>query len=91
LTVLAYHGAAGSGEPLPIALRPGNAASNTAADHIEVTRLAVAQLPFSLRRQVLIRTDSAGGTHDFLTWLARPGRRAPVHLLRHQHERPAAR
>jgi hypothetical protein len=24
---------------------------------------------------VLIRTDSAGGTHDFLTWLARPGRR----------------
>jgi hypothetical protein len=24
---------------------------------------------------VLIRTDSAGGTHDFLTWLATPGRR----------------
>jgi hypothetical protein len=40
-----------------------------------VTRLAVAQLPSHLRRRVLIRTDSAGGTHDFLTWLARPGRR----------------
>jgi hypothetical protein len=75
LTVFADHGAAGSGEPLAIALRPGNAGSNTAADHIEVTRLALAQLPSRLRRQVLIRTDSAGGTHDFLTWLARPGRR----------------
>ena len=35
LTVFADHGAAGSGEPLAIALRPGNAGSNTAADHIE--------------------------------------------------------
>jgi hypothetical protein len=26
-------------------LRPGNAGSNTAADHIETTRLALAQLP----------------------------------------------
>ena len=32
LTVFADHGAAGSGEPLAIALRPGNAGSNTAAD-----------------------------------------------------------
>jgi Transposase DDE domain group 1 len=24
---------------------------------------------------VLIRTDSGGGTHDFLTWLTSPGRR----------------
>ena len=40
-----------------------------------MTRLALAQLPSRLRRQVLIRTDSAGGTHDFLTWLARQGRR----------------
>jgi hypothetical protein len=24
---------------------------------------------------VLIRTDSGGGTHDFLAWLASPGRR----------------
>jgi len=75
LTVFADHGAAGSGEPLAIVLRPGNAGSNTAADHIEVTRLALAQLPSCLRRRVLIRTDSAGGTHDFLTWLAKPGRR----------------
>ena len=24
---------------------------------------------------MLIRTDSGGGTHDFLAWLASPGRR----------------
>jgi len=56
-------------------LRPGNAGSNTAAEHIEVTRLALSQLPRRLRRRVLIRTDSGGGTHEFLAWLASPGRR----------------
>ena len=56
-------------------LRPGNAGSNTAADHIEATRLALAQLPEQARRRVLIRCDSGGGTHEFLAWLAKPGRR----------------
>jgi hypothetical protein len=75
LAAFADHGPDGSGEPLAIVLRPGNAGSNTAADHIEATRLALAQLPRHLRRRVLIRADSGGGTHDFLTWLAKPGRR----------------
>ena len=75
LTVFADHGAEGSGEPLAIMLRPGNAGSNTAGDHIEATRLGVAQLPARLRRRVLIRTDSGGGTQGFLAWLASPGRR----------------
>jgi Transposase DDE domain group 1 len=75
LAVFADHGAAAGGEALGIMLRPGNAGSNTAAEHIEVTRLALAQLPRRLRRRVLIRTDSGGGTHDFLAWLSRPGRR----------------
>jgi hypothetical protein len=35
---------AGSGEALSGILRPGNAGSNTAADHIEITDLALAQL-----------------------------------------------
>ena len=48
---------------------------NTASDHIEVTRLALAQLPARLRRRALVRTDSGGGTHDFVTWLASPSRR----------------
>ena len=39
LTAFADHGAEGSGEPLAIVLRPGNAGSNTAADHIEAARL----------------------------------------------------
>ena len=75
LTVFADHGAGGSGEPLAILLRPGNAGSNTASDHIEATRLGLAQLPAALRRRVLIRADSGGGTHEFLNWLTRPGRR----------------
>jgi hypothetical protein len=56
-------------------LRAGNAGSNTAAEHIEVTKLALAQLPRRQRRRVLIRTDSGGGTHHFLNWLASPGPR----------------
>ena len=75
LTVFADHGSEGSGEPLAIVLRPGNAGSNTAADHIAATRLALAQLPQAMRRRVLIRSDSGGGTHEFLAWLAKPGRR----------------
>jgi Transposase DDE domain group 1 len=75
LTVFADHGAEGSGEPLAIMLRPGNAGSNTAADHIGAVRLALVQLPKGLRRRVLIRADSGGGTHEFLAWLTRPGRR----------------
>ena len=55
LTAFADHGAAGSGEPLAILLRPGNAGSNTAADHIEAARLALAQLPPGQRKKVLIR------------------------------------
>jgi Transposase DDE domain group 1 len=75
LTVFADHGPGGGGEPLAIMLRAGNAGSNTAADHIQATRLALAQLPEQTRRRVLIRADSGGGTHEFLDWLTRPGRR----------------
>ena len=45
MTAWADHGEGGSGEPLALLLRPGNAGSNTAADHIETARLALAQLP----------------------------------------------
>jgi hypothetical protein len=55
-------------------LRPGNAGSNTANDHITAARDALRQLPFTAKggrigRKVLIRTDAAGATHDFLDWL----------------------
>lgn len=39
------HGPDGSGEPLAVLLRPGNAGSNTAADHITVLRETLRQLP----------------------------------------------
>ncbi len=44
------HGSGGSGEPVAGLLRPGNAGSNTAADHITTTQLALAQLPKQYRR-----------------------------------------
>jgi hypothetical protein len=75
MTAWADHGQAGNGEPLALVLRPGNAGSNTAADHIEAARLAIAQLPPHLRRKVLVRADSGGGTHEFLTWLTAKSRR----------------
>jgi hypothetical protein len=75
MTAWADHGEGGNGEPLAVVLRPGNAGSNTAADHIEAARLALAQLPRHLRRKVLVRTDSGGGTHEFLAWLTGPSRR----------------
>ncbi|SEG85578.1 transposase, IS4 family [Actinacidiphila yanglinensis] len=76
LVAFVDHGPAGSGEPVAALLRPGNAGSNTAADHITTTKLALAQLPKQHRRGVstLIRTDSAGGTHEFLNWLTTRGR-----------------
>jgi hypothetical protein len=69
------HGGEGTGEPLSVLLRPGNAGSNTAADHITVTRAALKQLPGHRRgtrpgRRVLVRADGAGCTHDFLGWVA---------------------
>jgi hypothetical protein len=75
MTAWADHGQGGNGEPLAIVLRPGNAGSNTASDHIETARLAIAQLPGHLRRKVLVRADSGGGTHEFLQWLTARSRR----------------
>jgi hypothetical protein len=68
------HGPDGSGEPLAVMLRPGNAGSNTAADHIAVVRGALKQLPSHRSgtrpgRKVLIRPDAAGCTHEFLDWV----------------------
>lgn len=68
------HETEGTGEPLSMMLRPSNAGSNTAADHIAVIREALRQLPFTatggrIGRKVLIRTDSAGATHEVVDWL----------------------
>lgn len=70
------HGSGGTGEPLVFLLRPGNAGSNTAADHVAVVRDCVRQLPCTapggrVGRKVLIRTDGAGGTHEFVEYLTK--------------------
>jgi hypothetical protein len=65
--------APGTGESLAMLLRPGNAGSNTAADHITVLASALAQLPCQLGnrvgKKVLVRTDAAGATHEFLNYV----------------------
>jgi hypothetical protein len=65
---------AGTGEALAGILRPGNAGSNTAADHITVLELALAQLPQGAASPgTLVRCDSAGATHAFLEAVAAKG------------------
>lgn len=61
------------GEALAGILRAGNAGSNTAADHLSVLAMAIANLPEHARPAkgdpdapcYVVRSDSAGATHDF--------------------------
>ena len=73
LCAFADHGTAGTGEPLAILLRPGNAGANTATDHISLIKDALRQLPdvngTFVGRKILVRTDGGGGTHEFLNYL----------------------
>lgn len=80
LLAFADHGSGGGGEPVAELLRPGNAGSNTAADHVSVLDAALVQLPAPLRTPdahgaipVLVRTDAAGATHTFAAHLAARG------------------
>jgi hypothetical protein len=65
--------AVSGGEGLAGLLRPGNAGSNTAADHVTVLDMALAALPEQARPRpgeadsprVVARSDSAGATHAF--------------------------
>lgn len=56
-----------SGEALAGLLRPGRAGSNDAADHLEVLDRSLAQIPVDAADvEMLVRTDTAGATHDFV-------------------------
>jgi hypothetical protein len=64
----------GLGESLAGLLRPGNAGSNTAEDHIEVFEMALAQLPpLPAGVRLLVRADSAGCSQAFLDYLRQAG------------------
>jgi hypothetical protein len=66
-----------TGESLAVMLRPGNAGSNTAADHIDAVDAPVAQIPAKHRRKMLFTCDGAGSTHALVKHVtglnARPG------------------
>jgi hypothetical protein len=68
-----------TGEALSMLLRPGNAGANDADDHLTVLDCALAQLPApvaaghgdgddpaEVRRPIVVRTDGAGATYDFV-------------------------
>ena len=88
-------------ESLAFRLRPGNAGSNTAIDHIEVLDEAIAQLPARYRRNLLITVDGAGATLDLIrhitTLNTAPGRRVhysvgfDLDAPRPHRDRPAIR
>lgn len=60
-----------TGEALAGMLRPGNAGSNTAADHVTVLDQALQQIPEQHRygSPILVRSDSAGSSYEFLAHL----------------------
>ncbi len=75
LVAFVDHGPDGTGEPVGVLLRKGNAGSNTATDHVTVLRQALRQLPAvnpaarSVGRRVLVRIDGAGCSHAVLDYL----------------------
>jgi hypothetical protein len=65
--LLAYLDA--TGEALAGVLRPGNAGSGTATDHVNVLSDALAQLPIDpteTESEIIVRADSAGWSHGFV-------------------------
>jgi hypothetical protein len=69
----------GTGDALAGLLRPGNAGSNTAADHIAVLDVALKQLDqTALDGEILIRADGAGATHQLTVYCREAGIRFSV-------------
>ena len=62
-----------TGDMLAIDPRPGNSASNCAADNIALLDLAVSRLPGQFRHNVLVRLDGAGFSHELLEHIAANG------------------
>ena len=54
-------------------LRPGNAGSNTAADHVEIILRALDQANLGTRpgRKILVRIDGGSGTKETIEFLTR--------------------
>jgi Transposase DDE domain group 1 len=80
----------GTGAALAGILRPGNAGSNTTADHIETVDLALAQLPSAAGDQpLLVRADTGGATHALVDHLRERGVRFSISLPADERVRAA--
>ncbi|WP_197088333.1 transposase [Corynebacterium occultum] len=78
LAAIIDHGPGLTGEPAAVLLRPGNAGSNTAADHITVLDQTLSTIPdhtdgHDWGRRLLVRTDAAGGSKKFINHLDQQG------------------
>jgi hypothetical protein len=60
---------ANTAESLAMLLRPGNAGSNTFADHLTVLTAAIRQIPARMRSRLLVRVDGAGASHELISHL----------------------
>ena len=60
----------------PVSRWPSGCGPGTPARTRQVSTPRPRGWPRRLPRQLLTRADSGGGTHDFLKWLAKPGRLA---------------
>jgi len=61
-------------EALAAVLRPGNAGSNTARDHLTIVEQALSQLPDRWRdKPALVRADGAGYSHALIAALSAQG------------------
>jgi len=58
-----------TGESLAVMLRPGNAGSFTAADHVKVIAAAIVQVPARWRTDLLVTIDGAGASHEVIDHL----------------------
>jgi Transposase DDE domain group 1 len=56
-------------ECLAMLLRPGNAGSNTFADHRDVLAAAIRPVPARFRNKILVRVDGAGASHELVKHL----------------------
>ena len=62
---------ANTAESLAMLLRPGNAGSNTFADHLTVLTAAIRQIPAQMRSRLLVRVDGAGASHELIATCCR--------------------
>lgn len=58
-----------TGELLAVMLREGRAGSNTGADHVAVLDAAIAQIPPTWRKDLLVSIDGAGAGHQIIDHL----------------------